>query len=110
MDKDYRKTEEGKRRFTNPEVYQKTVDFQNYMQSVGIAWHNPYSDECCSDFACCTGVGDYHTFFPAIDRTKKFSVTEAEEIFVKGAQYAYPGVDEDGARVYFLNRIEDNAL
>jgi hypothetical protein len=68
---DYRQSEAGKRRFNNPEVYKKTIDFQNYLQSKGVAWHNPYSDECCSDFACCTGEGNYHTYFPSYSQALK---------------------------------------
>ena len=52
---DYRNSEEGKRRFANPEIYQKTVDFQEEMRSMGVAWHNHYSNECTIDFCCCQG-------------------------------------------------------
>lgn len=63
--KDYRETDAGKRRFANPEIYQETVKFQDYLKSMGIAWHNPFSNECTIDFACCMGDRDYHTYFPS---------------------------------------------
>ena len=52
---DYRETTEGKRRFDNPELYEKTLAFQTQMAENGIAWHNHFSDECTIDFCCCNG-------------------------------------------------------
>lgn len=52
---DYKKTIEGKRRFENPQLYQKTLDFQKEMAANGVAWHNHFSDECTIDFCCCIG-------------------------------------------------------
>ncbi len=51
--KDYRESIAGKRRFSNPEIYAKTLEFQSYLRSKGIVWHNFYSDECTIDFDCC---------------------------------------------------------
>ena len=75
---DYRETPAGKRRFANPEVYQKTFEFQNYLESQGIAFHNPYSDECNSDFCCCEGNGNYQTYFPSY---AKFAKQLLEELY-----------------------------
>lgn len=50
---DYRESQAGKRRFNNSEIYQKTLEFQAYLRSKGIAWHNFYSNECTIDFDCC---------------------------------------------------------
>ena len=61
----YLKSKAGKRRFANPEVYQKTLEFQKYLQENGIAWHNPYSDECTDDFGCCEPLGDYSDRIPS---------------------------------------------
>ena len=52
---DYRDTIEGARRFKNPEIYQKTLEFQQEMAKLGVAWHNHFSDECTIDFCCCMG-------------------------------------------------------
>lgn len=62
---DYRNSLEGIRRFNNPELYQKTVEMQKEFQKNGIAWHNPFSDECTDDFCCCTGQGNYDTYLPS---------------------------------------------
>lgn len=51
--KDYRESLSGKRRFSNPEIYKKTLEFQEYLRGKGIAWHNFYSNECTIDFDCC---------------------------------------------------------
>lgn len=56
---DYRDTKEGKWRFANPEHYKKTVEFQVFLQGIGIAWHNPLANECTNDFGCCTNSGNY---------------------------------------------------
>lgn len=56
---DYRETKEGKWRAENPAYYQRTVDFQVFLQGIGIAWHNPLANECTNDFGCCTNYGDY---------------------------------------------------
>lgn len=40
MEKDYRKIKAGERRFNNPEIYKKSLEFQKYLLSKGIAWHN----------------------------------------------------------------------
>jgi hypothetical protein len=37
----------------NPELYKKTLEFQSMLREQGIAWHNPFADECTQDFACC---------------------------------------------------------
>lgn len=38
---------------------------QKEFQKNGIAWHNPFSDECTDDFCCCTGQGNYDTYLPS---------------------------------------------
>jgi hypothetical protein len=54
----YSKTAAGKRRFNNPRIYHLTIGFQNVLHFIGIAIHNPFSDECTSDFNCCNkGLG-----------------------------------------------------
>lgn len=53
METDYRKSKEGQRRFNNPKTYWITWKFQSLLWWIGIAWHNPYSDECTKDFNCC---------------------------------------------------------
>ena len=68
---DYRNDPSGKRRFENPALYQKTVEMQNEFAKNGIAWHNPFSDECTSDFCCCTGKGNYNTYFPSYQQAIK---------------------------------------
>lgn len=76
MNYDYRETPEGKWRFENPEAYKKTVEFQKYLQSIGIAWHNPFADECTSDFCCCVGDGKYTRYFPSYERAFKDMLKE----------------------------------
>jgi hypothetical protein len=49
----------------NPDLYRKTVLLQDEMQKNGVAWHNQFADECCSDFACCTGRGNYLSYIPS---------------------------------------------
>lgn len=61
----YNDTIEGKRRFKNPDIYKKTLDFQNQMKDLGIAWHNHFADECTIDFACCCGDKDYKHYIPS---------------------------------------------
>lgn len=51
---DYRETAAGKRRFSSPDIYLETLEFQRYLRSKGYAWHNPFSDECTIDFDCCS--------------------------------------------------------
>lgn len=55
MATDYANTPEGQRRFENPDVYQKTLEFQKEMAANGVAWHNHFADECTIDFCCCKG-------------------------------------------------------
>lgn len=69
----YGDTMEGRRRFDNPEIYKETVAFQNRMQQLGVAWHNHFSDECTSDFCCCTGEGNYQHYIPSFDTVIKES-------------------------------------
>lgn len=89
---DYRETEEGKRRFENPEIYQATLDFQNKMAELGVAWHNHYSDECTIDFCCCQGdnMGEcgetikypatkYQTWIPSFREVIKWALEELYE-------------------------------
>jgi hypothetical protein len=80
MEKDYRKTKSGIRRFGDPETYQKSLEFQNFLQSKGIAWHNVFADECTIDFSCCEGDGEYLTHFPSYYASTKQLF---EELFEK---------------------------
>ena len=65
MERDYRKTKAGKRRFENKELYKQSLDFQTALAKEGIAWHNVFADECTVDFCCCEGDGKYHTHLPS---------------------------------------------
>jgi len=71
MREDYRNSLAGIRRFNNPELYQKTLEMQKAFKENGIAWHNPFADECTIDFCCCTGEGNYDTYFPSYERALK---------------------------------------
>ncbi|GAB4023331.1 hypothetical protein GCM10028808_73460 [Spirosoma migulaei] len=77
---DYRETVEGKRRFANPEIYEKTLKFQQEMAKHGIAWHNHFANECTIDFCCCEGNNlsdtNYHTFIPSFRTVAKQALEE----------------------------------
>lgn len=77
---DYRKTEEGERRFSNPEIYKETLDFQKKMEAFGVAWHNHFSDECTSDFCCCQGDNmkdtNYKHYIPSFREAVKLAFEE----------------------------------
>ena len=64
MNYDYRSTPEGKRRFSHPAIYRLTWRTQNLLAKIGIAKHNEYSNECVSDFGCCTLLGRYWLRIP----------------------------------------------
>ena len=85
---DYRDSEEGKRRFANPEIYQKTLDFQEEMGKAGVAWHNHYSDECTIDFCCCQGDNlsntKYTTYIPSNREVVKQALSDLFEIVKHG--------------------------
>jgi hypothetical protein len=68
--------------------YLKTVEFQKFLQTQGIAWHNPFSDECTNDFECCCGGGDYKHYFPSYEHVVK---NQHEEMYRKN----FSLVDED---------------
>jgi hypothetical protein len=69
MEIDYRQTEYYKWIQQNPEVYRKTVEFQRFLADNGIAWHNPFANECCSDFGCCNKeFGNYSIRIPEVRR------------------------------------------
>lgn len=53
MKQDYRDSIEFGFTKINPEVYEKSLEFQKYLLEKGIAWHNPFSDECTPGFECC---------------------------------------------------------
>lgn len=72
---DYTKEPSGIRRFNNPELYSKTLEMQEEFAKNGIAWHNPFSDECTQDFCCCTGEGNYDIYFPSYEVIKKRSLS-----------------------------------
>jgi cytosine/adenosine deaminase-related metal-dependent hydrolase len=80
---DYRNTVEGSRRFANPDIYQKSLDFQEEMARHGIAWHNHYADECTPDFCCCHGDNlsdtSYHTYIPSFRAVVKQALDELKE-------------------------------
>lgn len=55
MIEDYSKSIEGKRRFSNPKIYELTLEFQKNLGKLGVVWHNTFADECTIDFCCCQG-------------------------------------------------------
>lgn len=57
MKDDYRQSAAGRRRFKYPRIYRLTFHLQNFLNRLGIAWHNRFSDECTHDFGCCSGEG-----------------------------------------------------
>lgn len=83
---DYRYTLSGLRRFNNPDVYQKTLEFQKEMKLLGVAWHNPFSNECTQDFCCCTGDGKYNVYFPSYEEVVKQFCSELFEATKHGDQ------------------------
>jgi hypothetical protein len=64
---------------TYPELYKKSVEWQDELQRNGIAAHNHFADECTSDFACCTGLGDYHTYLPSYETVLKDHKTQTHD-------------------------------
>lgn len=71
---DYRYTLAGLRRFNNPDVYRKTVEFQKFLKEHGVAWHNSFANECTIDFCCCEGDGKYNAYLPSYESMiKQFS-------------------------------------
>lgn len=87
---DYAKSEEGKRRFDNPEIYQKSLDFQSEMGKLGVAWHNHFADECTIDFCCCEGDNmkdtDYKHYIPSFRQVVKLALEELLEECKHGDQ------------------------
>mgnify|MGYP000552973827 CR=1 FL=1 len=91
--KNYAESEEGKRRFANPQIYQKSLDYQAEMGKLGVAIHNHYSDECTIDFCCCQGDNlkgveglqdtNYHTYIPSFTTSLKQAFSELEAEFSK---------------------------
>ena len=41
----------------DPEAYEISQMFQQLMWERGIAWHNPFANECVPDGSCCTTRG-----------------------------------------------------
>jgi hypothetical protein len=80
---DYRITEEGKRRFDNPEIYEKTLKFQTEMGKLGVAWHNHFANECTADFCCCEGDNmddtSYKHYVPSFRTAIKVALDELYE-------------------------------
>lgn len=76
---DYRYTLSGIRRFNQPDVYKITLEFQKQLASHGIAWHNPFSNECTVDFCCCKGDGKYNAYFPSYEEVIKQFCSELFE-------------------------------
>lgn len=56
---DYRETPQGIWVQENPIAYHETMRFQEKLCEHGIAWHNPFADECTRDFGCCVSTGHY---------------------------------------------------
>lgn len=72
---DYRKTPEFKWTKESPELYLKVLQLQNELREAGVAWHNPFSNECNADFSCCEGHGPgVHTFVPSIYTIQKDAI------------------------------------
>lgn len=89
MGYNYLETEEGKRRFENPKVYDLTLKFQEDLKKHGVAWHNVFSDECTQDFSCCCGTSldngiQYNTFLPSYRSVVKLALQELFEIVKHG--------------------------
>lgn len=59
MEGDVRQTPEFIWKHEHPEEYQRSLDFQQYLMTLGIAWHNPLANECTPDFGCCRYLGEY---------------------------------------------------
>lgn len=77
---DVRDTQSFQRCINNPEVYKKSVEFQNYLYENDIAWHNNVANECTIDFCCCQGDGDFDTNLPSY---YSFAKEILEELFQK---------------------------
>lgn len=88
MSYDYRETIEGKRRFSNPEIYRKSLEFQKEMQKLGVAWHNQFADECTHDFCCCEGDNlmgsDYKHYIPSFRTVLKDALDDLFEVCKHG--------------------------
>lgn len=103
---DYRLTESGKRRFGNPELYLKTVEFQNFLDENGVAWHNPFSNECTMGFECCMGTGNHKHYFPSYQTLVKDFCKELFEDIKHGDQEHQDWLEnriETFLKVYFEN-------
>jgi hypothetical protein len=68
MAKDMRDQDAVRRIENYPIQYRLSIQFQEKMRSLGIAWHNTFSDECTHDFGCCTNIGDYKERIPATNK------------------------------------------
>lgn len=86
MEKDYRKTKAGERRFNNPKIYRESRRFQQILAENGIAWHNVFADECTADFSCCEGDGEYYVHLPSYYSMAKQLFTELFEQIRHGDQ------------------------
>ena len=78
-DKDYRKSNPGIRRFSDKETYAKSLEFQYFLKTKGIAWHNTFADECTIDFCCCEGDGEYKLHLPSYYSSAKQLFSELFE-------------------------------
>ena len=77
---DCTKTVTGKRRIANPDVYKKTMEFQQYMAENGFAWHNPFGGECTEDFGCCGTIGQYEARYPSYYTVVSMCFDEVERV------------------------------
>lgn len=97
MIEDYRNSIEGKRRFENSEIYGLTLQFQDNLRKLGVAWHNVFADECTIDFCCCQGDNmealgeeypntDYKHYLPSYKEVIKLALDELYEECKHGDQ------------------------
>lgn len=67
---DVRKTINFKLKTKYFEIYKKSHELQKELDSIGVAWHNPFSDECNNDFGCCSNIGNYEIRVPSIENAQ----------------------------------------
>lgn len=71
---DVRKTKEWSFVKNHFDIYKKSNELQRELEKIKIAWHNPFSDECQSDFACCEEIGDFDLRIPSINSAQRDAV------------------------------------
>lgn len=77
---DYRKTKEFEFIKANKDTYHKSLELQQSLSDIGVAWHNILSDECTHDFSCCKHIGDYSIRIPS---QKEFAKDLLEGLFLE---------------------------